>query len=155
MPTVTTTESRPEPIYRVLASTLTALRNCERIGSDGKPRNPEWATRHAALIDRIMRDTAPSGGGIDNGTSFDFGRSGSDKLVFITSFHHMNADGYYDGWTEHTVTVRPSFNGIDITIAGRDRNEIKDYLAEVFGCWLQDQITHDADGRVRVLPRTA
>lgn len=54
--------------------------------------------------------------------------------MFETSVHHMNPDGYYDGWTEHTVTVTPSFIGrFDLKVSGRDRNGIKDYIAEVFG----------------------
>ena len=45
----------------------------------------------------------------------------------------MNEHGFYAGWTKHMVTVRPSLAfGLDVRIGGRDRNAIKDYLAEVF-----------------------
>jgi hypothetical protein len=37
--------------------------------------------------------------------------------------------------------VRPSLEyGIDIRITGRDRNDIKDYLGEVFELWLNEEI---------------
>ena len=56
-----------------------------------------------------------------------------DKLVFYTSFHHMNDNGFYDGWTEHTVTVRPSLQfGFNMKISGQNRNEIKYHLHDVF-----------------------
>jgi hypothetical protein len=44
----------------------------------------------------------------------------------------MDDGGGYDGWTEHTITVTPSFRGFDLTISGRDRNDIKDYLHQTF-----------------------
>jgi hypothetical protein len=60
--------------------------------------------------------------------------------VFKTSFHHMNTHGYYDGWTDHIVTVRPDMmSGIRISITGKDRNQIKDYIHEVFYNWLTEE----------------
>jgi hypothetical protein len=44
----------------------------------------------------------------------------------------MNDGGFYDGWTEHTVVVTPSFRGINLRISGRDRNQIKEYLYETY-----------------------
>jgi len=75
----------------------------------------------------------PSGSGIDSGTTLDFDKSSGSKLVFSTSYHHMTEDGMYDGWTEHVVTVKPSLMfGFDLAISGRDRNDIKEYLHEVY-----------------------
>lgn len=76
---------------------------------------------------------APSGSGFDRGTSFDFERSKPDHLVFETHFHHMDDNGSYTCWTRHPVTVRPSFIwGVEIIVNGRNHNNIKDYIAEVF-----------------------
>jgi len=44
----------------------------------------------------------------------------------------MDESGGYGGWTEHYVTVTPTFTGIDIKVSGKNRNEIKDYIAEAF-----------------------
>ena len=50
----------------------------------------------------------------------------------------------YDGWTNHTLTVRASLQfGIDLTISGRNRNQIKEYLYETFQCALTDLIDYD------------
>jgi hypothetical protein len=52
----------------------------------------------------------------------------------------MNGDGYYDGWTDHTVIVTPTFSGIDITVTGRDKNDIKNYIGEVFYDCLRETV---------------
>jgi len=39
---------------------------------------------------------------------------------------------------ENNCIVRPSFNGINIKITGRNRNEIKDYLYDVFDIALNE-----------------
>ena len=118
-------------VVNALAGKLDAYWNCVQSGND------EWRDRHAASISLIMEGT-PSGSGIDNGTSIDMERSTPNNIVFNTSFHHM-VEGYYDGWTEHKVTVRPSFvHDIDVHVSGRNRNDIKEYLAETFDCWLRE-----------------
>ena len=79
-----------------------------------------------------LQDLLPSGSGFDAGTQIDLDKSTPEKIVLNTAFHHMNDGGYYDGWTEHTVTVRPSFLwDFDIRVGGRDRNCIKEYIAEM------------------------
>jgi hypothetical protein len=81
-----------------------------------------------------MRNTQmPSGSGFDSGTQFDYDKSTPEKLVFHTTFHHMNENGMYDGWTEHTVTVTPSFVlGYHVKITGRNKNNIIEYINECF-----------------------
>jgi hypothetical protein len=75
----------------------------------------------------------PSGSGVDIGTKLDLGESTSDKLVFSASFHHMDEHGGYDGWTDHKIIVTPSLQfGFNLKITGRDRNQIKDYLSDIF-----------------------
>jgi hypothetical protein len=129
-------------LYQHIASRLIAIENCKKAG------NSEWQERHQASIDWLVREHMPSGSGIDNGTHFRASDSTAEKLVFATSFHHMDEYGGYDGWTDHTITVRPSlYHGIVLAISGRDRNEIKDYLYEVFYGAL-DQEIDDADPRL-------
>lgn len=119
--------------YQELATAIIARSNCEKSG------NTEWLQRHTDHIYSIVKDHAPSGAGIDNGTKIDLEKSNGDKLVFATSFHHMNDNGMYDGWTEHWVTVRPSLAfGIEISISGRNRNGIKEYIHDVFHTFLSE-----------------
>lgn len=99
--------------------------------------NMEWHNKHTETILGMLENDAPSGSGFDNGTSLDLVMSTPEKLVFHTSFHHMNDGGMYDGWTEHSVIVRASLAfGIDVRVTGRDRGGIKDYIGDVFHAWL-------------------
>jgi hypothetical protein len=117
--------------YRAIAHTLAAIENCKDRGND------EWLEKHRLRLERIM-DWAPSGGGIDSGTKLDMELSTPNKIVFHTSFHHMDENGGYDGWTEHTVTVRPSLLwNFDISISGRNRNDIKEHLHDTFQWFLE------------------
>jgi len=126
----------PKPLYQVLASILIARDNCRRSGND------EWHDRyHEARAAELVKRYLPSGSGFDNGTKLDDIKSTGDSLVFDVDFHHMNEHGFYDGWTTHRVVVRPSLAfGFRLTIGGRNRNEIKDYIAEVFDAALHTPI---------------
>jgi hypothetical protein len=115
-----------ETVAQALAKSIVALRNCERLG------NTEWAEKHRERI-RVLARELPSGGGIDNGTQIEIDRCSEERLVFTTAFHHMNEYGIYEGWTEHSVTVRCSLAlGLCVSIGGRDQNGIKDYLGDTF-----------------------
>lgn len=95
--------------------------------------NEEWKARYCDLLLEIERECLPSGSGFDNGTKIDHLKSTPEKIVLITSYHHMNEGGYYNGWTEHTVTVTPSFVfQLNMKVTGRNRNEAKEYIADTF-----------------------
>lgn len=80
-----------------------------------------------------LQNELPSGSGIDIAPQIDLQRSKPNRLVFTTSFHHMNENGYYDGWTDHEVIVTPCFVfGLDVKVTGSNRNDIKDAIAERF-----------------------
>lgn len=105
----------------------------------------ERATELNHAIEAYVQKHAPRGSGFDSGTKIDLDRSRADRLVFNTAFHHMNEHGYYDGWTEHTVTVRPTFGTTpEVRISGRNRNGIKDYIADTFYLWLTTKVQHPA-----------
>jgi len=75
----------------------------------------------------------PNGSGIDSGCKIDIENSSSKKVVITFGWHHLNEDGYYDGWTQHKLIVKPHLSmGIDMNITGHDRNGIKEYLYELF-----------------------
>lgn len=110
---------------------LSLVDEARRAGCMGVDEDPSHFAFHQ-LLQKIVKERMPSGSGFDVGTKIDEDKSRPDRLVFDTEFHHMNEAGY-DGWTQHTVSVKPSFVfGLDITISGRDRNEIKDYIHESF-----------------------
>lgn len=89
--------------------------------------------------DRIkeIMEGAPRGSGFDAGTELN-DKSTTKKLIFNTSYHHMDEAGFYDGWTDHKVIITPSFDGMDIKVTGKDYNYIKDYIGDVFCNWMYD-----------------
>jgi len=116
----------PKTVVYEISALLQAIANCEKSG------NAEWKLRHTERIESLVREYMPSGSGVDAGTKLDWQRSKPEKLVFLAAFHHMNDAGYYDGWSNHFVTVTPSFMGLDVRVSGQNRNDIKDYLAEIY-----------------------
>lgn len=110
-----------------LANLVAAMANCQKNG------NMEWYSRHHDKAVAMANEYMPRGSGFDAGTVFQIEKSTPDNLIFTTSFHHMDQHGGYDGWTEHTIRVKPSFIGrFDLTVSGRNRNGIKEYIAETF-----------------------
>lgn len=121
-------------VYQQLARACGAYHRCV------KSNNQEWITKWKEQIDQFL-DSFPHGSGFDNGTKIDLDRSGDDLLIFTTSFHHMDGNGFYDGWTDHTVTIKPSLSlGFHIAIGGRDRNSIKEYITECFSTCLSEDV---------------
>ena len=128
----TTPDLAKQPLYRVLAGLVIAIETCEESG------NTEWKDKHKENLHKLVEEHMPSGFGFNSGTWINRERSHGDKLLFYTSFQHMNEGGYYEGWTNHTVTVRPSlFYGIELKIGGRNRNDIKSHIEEVFAIALK------------------
>lgn len=129
---------------QALASALFSLQGLEshfaRVGfadEAARAAHIEWARDiHESRIAQIMGEL-PAGAGFDNGITL-ADASTPSRLIFETAFHHMDDSGMYAGWSEHRVTVTPSLVwGIEMRIGGRDRNGIKDYIAESFRDALQ------------------
>lgn len=127
-------------LYRELARLVTARRNC--IATN----NGEWKDKHADTIRELCKSFLPHGSGVDCGAELDLDASRGDRLVFTTSFHHMNDGGMYDGWTEHGVVVVPCLSfGFYLRITGRDRNGIKEYLGELFDNAMKQEVWQTQD----------
>ena len=155
------TEPRMIPLYRQIASAVDARNNRRlkmfhlRTQQVPPPQNRtvedhaavdqynqavEWFNRWEDRLQR-MQDVLPSGSGLDHGTEILLGdpgesikrRSTGERLVFETSFHHMNDNGMYVKWTDHLLVVTPSLMfDFEIRVGGRDHNDIKDYIRETF-----------------------
>ncbi len=133
------------PLYQLIASSTQARLNCIKQEKITKQIH-EWTERHASNIESMVKNFMPSGSGIDNGIAFDFDKSHGEKLVFQFSFHHMDDNGMYSGWTDHTLTVTPSpAFGFELAISGRNRNDIKEYFYDLFQSALCDLIDYDTE----------
>lgn len=108
--------------------------------------NAQWGPIARKRLDQLV-NMLPSGCGIDCGTKLV--SASASRIVLECSFHHMNDCGYYDGWTEHRITVRPTFDGMELTISGRNRNDIKEYLHEVYALALSENIVESVDPETR------
>lgn len=117
--------------YQRIHSLSQAIENCIESGND------VWKGKHEESLNTIM-ERAPSGSGFDSGTNLLMVTE--DQMTFETFFHHMDEMGGYDGWTSHVVYVKPSFEGITLRITGKDKNDIKDYIGDVFHEWLNTEI---------------
>lgn len=123
------------PLYQVLAKSCVAVQNCL------KNNNTIWFPRWTDFIERMAKECLPSGGGFDSSTTVDIDASSDGKLVLNTSFHHMNGDGLYDGWTEHQVFVTPSLQfGFNLRVTGPNRNQVKDLIDQVFNEALKQMV---------------
>lgn len=122
-------------LVSVIVSALVARRNCQENG------NNEWYQKWGETLNQLEL-LLPSGAGIDNGVNIDRHASSRDKLVLATAFHHLDEHGSYDGWTKHEIHVTPAFDGINLRITGPDRNQIKEYLHEVFYHCLTAEYVH-------------
>ncbi|UCV26740.1 hypothetical protein [Ferribacterium limneticum] len=114
-------------LYQKISNLLAARENCIKQG------NLTWQTNHTEEIEKLVKNTMPSGSGFDAGTVLDLHTSKPNKLIFSTGFHHMDEHGGYDGWTHHQVVVTPNLQwDFDLRITGPNRNEIKDYIHDQF-----------------------
>lgn len=115
-----------EELYAAISRTLAAYQNC--IKANNAEGEANWKERL-----ENFNDLLPSGSGFDSGSKLDIDASSPERLVFNTSFHHMDEGGYYDGWTEHSVIITPSLqSGYNLRVTGRNRNDIKEFIREVF-----------------------
>lgn len=126
-------------LIEILASRIKARQNC------AESQNAEWYEKHSEVIDKITK-MLPSGSGLDNGSVIDKTSSNDKKIIIRTSFHHMDENGFYDGWTDHCLTITPTFAGIDIKVSGSNRNDIKEYIADCFYEVLMSDVLHDFGG---------
>jgi hypothetical protein len=123
-----------QPVCQQIASLLAAINNCRKHASH------EQLSIHTQRLQNLVTEHMPRGSGFD-GTHLWTNDCTPDKLVFHTSFHHMDENGHYDGWTDHTVIVRPSLAfGFEIKITGKNRDNIRDHIAQTFDNALREEV---------------
>jgi len=97
-----------------------------------KNNNQEWINKHELKLGELQY-MLPHGSGIDGDNAINLDKSTGEKIIIETAFHHMDENGFYDGWTEHKLIITASLiYGLHIKITGFDKNQIKEYLHELF-----------------------
>lgn len=134
---------RPETMAKAFESCNTARLNCEKNNGDENSR--VWELRWCKRLNKLV-ELIPSGSGIDvtprTWRSVDISPR---EIRFDVEFHHMNDGGFYDGWTTHTIVVRPSFDGVSVSVSGRNRRDVKDHLHEVMEYAFTRHVTWDEE----------
>lgn len=129
------------PLYKELSSLIQARNTCNT------SNNQEWFKKHTETIHRLTTAHLPQGWSIELDRAIGTGTelvSHADKLVFEGSYHHMNDVGYWDGWTDHIIVLTPSLlSDFNLRISGRNRNEIKDFLHDIFDTAMREDVTYD------------
>ena len=102
----------------------------------GSKLKPPYNEAHLDRLDELLYKL-PMGSGIDAGSTIAFEECKPDKIVFNSAFHVMDNQGFYDGWIEFKVIVRPSFMGFDLEIKPLQRKRyfndyLRDYIFDVF-----------------------
>lgn len=110
----------------------------------GSRTKPPFNEFHLDRLNELL-NKLPTGSGIDAGTTIAFEECKWNKIVFDSAYHVMDSNGYYDGWIEFKVIVRPSFTGIDLEIKPLRRktyfnNYLRDYVFDVFWDALNSEI---------------
>ena len=109
------------------------------------PLTAEFKTKKMDELDELS-NLLPSGSGIDSGCTIDEEKSTKNKIVIHSSFHHLDENGFYCGWSEFTVTAIPDFmNDFNLKIVGNNAiypafSDTKDYLYELFRESLNENI---------------
>jgi len=129
-----------KPLWLFISDAMRALENCTASGND-------YADIWRDRLEQAARDLLPSGSGFDNGTQIDFEESRAGRVVLKTAFHHMTEAGFYDGWTYHAIILTPAFGSPALRVMGRDRNGIKEYIAEAVGAALDARVGYVPDPR--------
>tara|TARA_R110000868_G_scaffold96839_2_gene266203 strand:- start:1274 stop:1702 length:429 start_codon:yes stop_codon:yes gene_type:complete len=134
--------ARKVKLYQEIVSRVVAMRNCKKTGKE------EWYYKHDGALRKLCDQYLPSGSGLDAQPTVNIYVTTDDRLLIeCADFHHMDAHGGYDGWTEHDVIVTPSLQfGMALRVTGRNRNGIKEYIREVFYHALNKTIMLNDDG---------
>ncbi len=93
--------------------------------------NKEWKDKAEDRINELCKEL-PHGSGIDGKCEIDLVQSTENKIVFFFEFHHMDENGYYCGWTEHNLIITPNFGNFNMRITGKNKNDIKEYLYDLW-----------------------
>lgn len=131
-------------LFRILGS------RARNLSSAWPHQNEAVRARFEEEMEILLKEFMPSGSGFDMGTEIDIDRSNGRKMVFKTGFHHMDSNGSYDGWTYHNVIVTAEFDGLDIQVTGRDRNNIKEYVGETFYSALHQMVAVEWDSAANI-----
>ena len=111
-----------------------------------KSSNEYWKDIWSDVLEHIEKNHLPSGSGFDSGCSVNLVESKVNRLVIDFDYHHMDENGYYDGWSHNQIIVTPSLVWeFDIKVVNkkggrRIESYDRDYFVETFNYILGDDL---------------
>ena len=118
-------------VYQELARSFIAMENCKKANFD----NEFWYDKHGEKIEYIIKNYLPHGSGLDGKTEIIYEKCNEDGLVFISEYHCMDENGYYDGWVGFLVKVTADLSfWYKLQIVGNfgKYSHVKDYLHDLY-----------------------
>jgi len=80
-----------------------------------------------------LQELLPIGNGSDMGCVISKKKSTEKRIVIYTAYWHPKDSFETSQWTHHEIVITPSFEGeIKIRVTGKNVDNIKEYLEEVF-----------------------
>ena len=113
------------PLIVKIYRTIQAMNNCLKSG------NTEWFHKHEDTLDSLSK-YLPSGSGLNYACSINIDESDENKIVIDFLYSHCNEFGWTVGYTAHKLICKPTFDGLDLRITGKDKNGVKEYLYDIF-----------------------
>lgn len=110
-------------------------KNCEWL----KTVNDSYIDQCNSQIDHY-ESMLPYGSGFDSGCFIDRDNSGKEGVIINFDFHHLNENGYYEGWTKHKAIIKPSLIGFELKVYGEDKDGIIEYLSDTFNDVLTSEV---------------
>lgn len=77
-------------------------------------------------VEDLVKNYLPSGSGFDGDISIDE-KSTDKKIILHVEYHHMNDNGFYDGWSTFKIIITPSL-AYDYSLVVKGETVVKKYF---------------------------
>jgi|VirMetMinimDraft_7_1064189.scaffolds.fasta_scaffold241884_1 hypothetical protein len=110
-------------VFQKISQELTVLANPNA--------DQHWIDKARDNLEWIQDEILPSGSGFDSGCKI-LEHSKRNRIIIQCDFHHMNENGYYDGWTYHTCIITPDLAyDHEMRVTGKNKRDIKNYILDI------------------------
>jgi hypothetical protein len=124
-------------VYQAIADAIARLARAKEYPESDLGK--AWTDSASDTLRHIERECLPSVDGFHRGTTIDRDESSPVRIVFRVDYHHATKAGFRDGWTQHRVILTPAFNGFNLRVTGKNRDEIKEVIGELFSILLCEE----------------
>jgi hypothetical protein len=111
-----------------------------------KSSSEYWKDIWEQDLEHLERNYLPSGSGFDAGCSINLVETKVNRLVIDFDYHHMDQNGYYNGWSHNQLILTASLVwDFDIRIVNRKgghriQSYDRDYFIDVFNYALNQEL---------------